>query len=626
VMGDWNGWSREQDPLQPTGSSGIWEGFRPGVRQGATYKYAIRTRDGQWLEKADPYAIHAETPPRTGSKVWDLVYSWQDQEWMRTRGGHDALRAPISIYEVHLGSWMRVPEERNRWLSYRELAPRLGEYCERMNFTHVELLPIMEHPFYGSWGYQASGLFAPTSRYGTPQDLMFLVEHLHRRGIGVILDWVPSHFPTDGFALGWFDGTHLYEHADPRQGLHQDWGSLIFNYGRHEVRSFLMSSAFYWLDVYHVDGLRVDAVASMLYLDYSRKQGEWIPNRYGGRENLEAIEFLRHFNEAVYREHPDVQTIAEESTAWPGVSRPLYVGGLGFGLKWDMGWMHDTLEYMRQDPVYRKWHHNKVTFRMLYAFHENFVLPLSHDEVVHGKGSLLAKMAGSGWEEFANLRVMLGYMYGQAAKKLLFMGGEIGQRAEWNHDQSLDWHLLDNESHRGVQSFVRDLNHLYRTEPALHELDCEPAGFEWVDCNDAEASLVSFLRRGVTTDDVVLAVCNFTPIPRTNYRLGVPRGGFWREVLNSDAREYWGQGMGNLGGVEAVPFPSHGRDFSLVLTLPPLAIVFLKSERPREAAPQPGAPDAGEAPATPAATPGESEPTRRRTAPGRAKPRREGRG
>jgi 1,4-alpha-glucan branching enzyme len=465
-----------------------------------------------------------------------------------------------------------------------------------MGFTHVELLPIMEHPFYRSWGYQATGLFAPTSRYGTPQDLMFLVEHLHRRGIGVILDWVPSHFPTDGFALGWFDGTHLYEHADPRQGLHQDWGSLIFNYGRHEVRSFLMSSAFYWLDVYHVDGLRVDAVASMLYLDYSRKEGEWVPNQYGGRENLEAIAFLRHFNEAVYREHPDVQTIAEESTSWPGVSRPLYVGGLGFGLKWDMGWMHDTLEYMSQDPIHRKWHHGKVTFRMLYAFHENFVLPLSHDEVVHGKGSLLGKMAGAGWEQFANLRLMLAYLYAQAAKKLLFMGGEIGQRAEWSHDRSLDWHLLEHESHRGVQSLVRDLNHLYRREPALHELDCEPAGFEWVDCNDAEASLASFLRRGVTTDDLFLVACNFTPIPRHDYRLGVPRGGFWKEVLNSDAREYWGQGMGNLGGVEAVPFPSHGREFSLVVTLPPLAVVYLKSEGVK------GAPEGARAPGP--ATPG----------------------
>jgi 1,4-alpha-glucan branching enzyme len=623
VMGDWNGWSRDRDPLQPTGSSGIWEGFSPGVRQGATYKYAIRTRDGQVLEKADPYAIHAETPPRTGSKIWDLVYSWKDAEWMRTRGSRDALRAPMSIYEVHLGSWMRVPEDRNRWLSYREVAPKLAEYCERMGFTHVELLPIMEHPFYGSWGYQATGLFAPTSRYGTPQDLMFLVEHLHQHGVGVILDWVPSHFPTDGFALGWFDGTHLYEHADPREGFHQDWGSLIFNYGRHEVRSFLMSSAFYWLDVYHVDGLRVDAVASMLYRDYSRKAGEWVPNIYGGRENLEAIAFLRHFNEAVYREHPDVQTIAEESTAWPGVSRPLYIGGLGFGLKWDMGWMHDTLEYMSQDPIHRKWHHNKVTFRMLYAFHENFVLPLSHDEVVHGKGSLLGKMAGVGWDQFANLRLMLGYMYAQAAKKLLFMGGEIGQRAEWNHDRSLDWHLLDHESHRGVQSFVRDLNHLYRREPALHELDCEPAGFEWVDCNDAEASLVSFLRRGLTTDDLFLVTCNFTPIPRHNYRLGVPRGGFWREALNSDAREYWGQGMGNLGGVEAVPFPSHGHDFSVVLTLPPLAIVYLKNEKAKESvAAEPEAPS-GPATTRPAAAAG--RPSRRRARNrGKASPREEG--
>jgi 1,4-alpha-glucan branching enzyme len=578
VMGDWNGWSHERDPLLRTGESGIWEGFCPGVRQGAAYKYAVRTPDGQLMEKADPYAIHCETPPQTASKVWDLVYSWQDQEWMGSRGARNSLRAPMATYELHLGSWMRVPEDGNRWLGYREIAPKLADYCRELGFTHVEILPLMEHPFYGSWGYQATGLFAPTSRYGTPQDFMFLVEHLHQRGIGVILDWVPSHFPTDGFALGWFDGTHLYEHADPRQGLHQDWGSLIFNYGRHEVRSFLLSSAFYWLDVYHVDGLRVDAVASMLYLDYSRKPGEWVPNLHGGRENLEAIAFLRQFNEAVYREHPDVQTIAEESTAWPAVSRPLYVGGLGFGMKWDMGWMHDTLEYMAQDPIHRKWHHSRVTFRMIYAFHENFVLPLSHDEVVHGKGSLLGKMAGHDWEQFANLRVMLGYMYGQAAKKLLFMGGEIAQRAEWNHDASLDWHLLENESHRGVQHLVRDLNRLYRSEPALHELDCEPAGFEWVDCNDAESSLVSFLRRGASTDDVFLVACNFTPLPRHNYRLGVPRGGIWREVLNSDAREYWGRGFGNLGAVEAAPFAAHGRDFSLLLTLPPLSVVFFKSE------------------------------------------------
>ena len=584
VMGDFNDWSRDAHPLRRTGESGIWEGFVPGIRQTSIYKYAVRSRhDGRTAEKADPYAIHAENPPKTGSIVWDLVYEWGDAEWMRTRAERNSLRAPMAIYEVHLGSWMRAIEDGNRRMSYREIAPKLAEYCERMGFTHVELLPVMEHPFYASWGYQVTGHFAPTSRYGTPQDLMDLVDHLHQKGIGVILDWVPSHFPTDGHGLSYFDGTHLYEHEDPRQGFHQDWKSLIFNYGRHEVRSFLMSSAFYWLDVYHVDGLRVDAVASMLYLDYSRKQGEWVSNVHGGRENLEAIAFLRHFNEAVYRERPDVQTIAEESTAWPAVSRPLYVGGLGFGLKWDMGWMHDTLQYMAQDPVHRKWHHNKITFRMLYAFHENFVLPLSHDEVVHGKGSLLGKMAGAGWEEFANLRALFGYMYGQAAKKLLFMGGEIAQRAEWNHDSSLEWQLLEHESHAGVQRWVADLNRLYRAEPALHELDCDPAGFEWVDCTDAEQSLVSFLRRARSTAELILVVCNFTPVPRHDYFVGVPRGGLWREVLNSDGREYWGRGYGNLGGVEALPFPVHGRPFSLRLTLPPLAVVFLKSDAPGEA-------------------------------------------
>ena len=579
VMGEFNGWNRDSHPLRPTGSSGIWEGFVPGVRQTTIYKYSVRGRkDGYVAEKADPYAIHAETPPKTGSIVWDLLYSWSDQEWMETRAGRNSLQAPVSIYEVHLGSWMRVPEDGNRWLSYRELAPRLADYCHHMGFTHVELLPVMEHPFYGSWGYQTTGYFAPTSRYGTPQDLMFLVDHLHQRGIGVILDWVPSHFPTDAHGLSYFDGTHLYEHEDPRQGFHQDWKSSIFNYGRHEVRSFLMSSAFYWLDVYHVDGLRVDAVASMLYLDYSRKEGEWIANEFGGRENLEAIRFLRHFNEAVFRERPDVQTIAEESTSWPMVSRPLYVGGLGFGMKWDMGWMHDMLKYMAEDPVHRKYHHNKITFRMLYAWHENFVLPLSHDEVVHGKGSLLGKMAGGGWDEFANLRALYGYMYGQAAKKLLFMGAEIGQRAEWNHEASLDWHLLENESHLGLQKWVRDLNHLYRSEPALHELDCEPDGFQWVDCNDADQSTISFLRRGRSTDDVILVACNFTPVPRDNYRIGVPHAGHWRELLNSDAKEYWGRGYGNFGGVEAVPFGAHGQPCSLTITLPPLGVVFFKSE------------------------------------------------
>jgi len=577
VVGDFNGWNPDSHPLRVTGQSGIWEGFVPGLAQGAIYKYHVRSRrDGFSNDKADPYAIHAETPPKTGSVVWDLVYAWEDGDWMRTRASRNALDAPMAIYEVHLGSWMRAAEDGHRSLSYREIAPRLADYCEQMGFTHVELMPIAEHPYFASWGYQSTGYFAPTSRYGTPQDFMFFVEHLHQRGLGVILDWVPSHFPTDGFALSYFDGTHLYEHEDPRQGFHQDWKSYIFNYGRHEVRSFLMSSALYWLDVYHLDGLRVDAVASMLYLDYSREEGGWIPNRHGGRENLGAIEFLRQFNEAVYREHPDVQTIAEESTSWPSVSRPLYVGGLGFGLKWDMGWMHDTLKYMSEDPIHRKYHHSQVTFRMLYAWHENFVLPLSHDEVVHGKGSLLGKMAGSGWEEFANLRALYGYMYAQAAKKLLFMGGEIAQRSEWNHDGSLDWESLAHESHLGVQRWVRDLNWLYRSEPALYELDCEPDGFEWVDCNDADQSLVSLLRRGRTTDDVILVACNFTPVPRPAYRLGVPEPGWWQEVLNSDAQVYWGQGHGNLGGVEAGPVPCHGHPFSVEVMLPPLGVVFFK--------------------------------------------------
>jgi 1,4-alpha-glucan branching enzyme len=583
VMGDFNGWSRDTHPLRPTGSTGVWEGFVPGLGRGTVYKYAVRSRDGAYLvDKADPYAIHAEVPPNTGSVVWGLDYAWSDAEWMTTRPGRHALTAPMSIYEVHLGSWMRRPEEGYRSLSYREIATRLADHCERLGFTHVELLPVTEHPFFGSWGYQTTGYFAPTSRYGTPQDFMFFVDHLHQRGIGVILDWVPSHFPTDGHGLSYFDGTHLYEHADPRQGFHQDWKSYVFNYGRHEVRSFLLSSALYWLDVYHLDGLRVDAVASMLYLDYSRKEGEWIPNQYGGRENLEAIHFLRQFNEAVYREHPGVQTFAEESTAWPMVSRPVYVGGLGFGLKWDMGWMHDTLKYMSLDPVHRKYHHNQITFRMLYAFHENFVMPLSHDEVVHGKGSLLGKMPGGGWDQFANLRTLYGYMYGQAGKKLLFMGAEFGQRAEWNHDGSLDWGVLEHESHAGIVKWVSDLNRLYRAEPALHERDCDAEGFRWVDCNDAEKSLISFTRRGRSTDDIVLVVCNFTPVTRENYRLGVPRGGYWKEVLNSDAAEYWGQGFGNMGGVEAAPVPSHGLPHTLVMTLPPLSVVFFKSEAPSE--------------------------------------------
>jgi 1,4-alpha-glucan branching enzyme len=577
VMGEFNDWDKASHALRPRGDSGIWEGFIPGVGQGAIYKYHIISRyQGYQVDKSDPLAFHNEVPPRTASVVWDLSYSWGDQQWMATRHTHNALTAPIAIYEVHLGSWRRVPEEGHRPLTYRELAPMLAEHVTYLGFTHVEFLPVMEHPFYGSWGYQTTGYYAPTSRYGTPQDLMYLVDYLHQRGIGVILDWVPSHFPTDEHGLGYFDGTHLYEHADMRQGLHPDWNSFIFNYGRNEVQSFLLSSAQFWLEKYHIDGLRVDAVASMLYLDYSRKDGEWIPNAYGGRENLAAIAFLRRFNEDVYKDFSAVQTFAEESTAWPMVSRPTYVGGLGFGMKWDMGWMHDTLSYMARDPIYRTYHHNLLTFRMLYAFMENFVLPLSHDEVVHGKGSLLGKMPGDDWQKFANLRLLYGYMYTQPGKKLLFMGGEFGQWREWNHDESLDWHLCQYPPHTGLQRWVVDLNQLYRSEPALHELDIHPSGFEWIDCNDAPASVVSCLRKGRTTDDLMLVVCNFTPVPRLNYRVGAPRDGFWHEVRNSDAQDYGGSGYGNTGGVEAAPVPWHGRPYSLNLTLPPLSVVFFK--------------------------------------------------
>jgi 1,4-alpha-glucan branching enzyme len=580
VMGDFNGWNKTSHPLRPRGPSGIWEGHVPGLQQGTIYKYHIVSRyNGYRVDKADPFAIHSETPPKTGSVLWHLDYTWGDQAWMTERATRAALDAPMAIYELHLGSWRRLPDAGNRWLTYREMASQLTVYVQQMGFTHVELLPIMEHPFYGSWGYQTTGFFAPTSRYGTPQDLMFLIDSLHQAGIGVILDWVPSHFPSDEHGLAYFDGTHLFEHADPRQGIHPDWDSYIFNYGRREIESYLISSALFWLDKYHVDGLRVDAVASMLYLDYSRQEGEWIPNQYGGRENLEAIAFLRRFNEEVYEQFPGVQTIAEESTAWPMVSRPLYVGGLGFGLKWDMGWMHDTLEYMSKEPIYRKYHHNLVTFRMIYAFSENFVLPLSHDEIVHGKGSLIAKMPGDTWQKFANLRLLFGYMYAQPAKKLLFMGGEFGQWNEWHHEASLDWHLLDYPTHAGLQRWVAELNRLYRTEPALHERDCEPSGFAWVDCNDTDRSILCFLRYGASTAANVLVVCNFTPQERYNYRVGVPYGGFWREIMNSDADYYGGAGFGNMGGSEAVPVPYHGRPYSLNLTLPPLAVVFFKGER-----------------------------------------------
>jgi 1,4-alpha-glucan branching enzyme len=576
VIGDWNGWDKREHPLAVRGGSGIWELFVPGVENGARYKFHIESRfRGYRADKADPFAFHTEVPPRQASVVWSLDYEWGDADWMAERGARQSLAAPMSIYEVHLGSWRRVPEEGNRSLTYREMAPLLAEHMKQTGFTHVEFLPVMEHPFYGSWGYQSTGLFAPTSRFGTPQDFMYLIDHLHQNGIGVILDWVPSHFATDEFALGFFDGTHLYEHADPRQGFHPDWGSYIFNYSRNEVRAFLISSALFWLETFHADGLRVDAVASMLYLDYSRKAGEWIPNRFGGRENLDAIHFLRTMNEEVYKTFPDSQTIAEESTAWPMVSRPLYVGGLGFGLKWDMGWMHDTLKYLGHDPIHRKYHHNEMTFRGMYAFTENFVLPLSHDEVVHGKGSLVNKMAGDAWQKLANLRLLYGYMWAQPGKKLMFMGGELAQYREWNHDSSLDWHLLDDEAHAGILRWLDDLNRLYREDPALHELDVSPDGFEWIDANDAENSVLSFLRKPKKGDPVV-AVFNCTPNPRENYRIGVPGGGHWREILNSDGSRYGGTNRGNMGGVDAVPIPLHGRSHSLTLALPPLGVVFLK--------------------------------------------------
>jgi 1,4-alpha-glucan branching enzyme len=579
VIGSFNRWDPQATPLRPKENSGLWEGFVPGVEEGQLYKFHIRSQHhGHVADKADPFGFCHEKPPRTASVVCNLDYQWNDADWMKHRGSRDSLSAPISIYEMHLGSWMRVPEEHNRPLSYREVAPRLADYAKRMYFTHVELLPIMEHPFYGSWGYQTTGYFAPTSRYGTPQDFMYLVDYLHQHGIGVILDWVPSHFPSDAHGLAYFDGTHLFEHADSRQGFHPDWKTHIFNYGRNEVRSFLMSSAMFWLDKYHADGLRVDAVASMLYLDYSRKPGEWIPNKFGGRENLEAIQFLRQFNQEVYKEHPDVQTYAEESTSWPMVSKPVYLGGLGFGLKWDMGWMHDTLSYFSHDPIHRKYHHNQLTFRMLYGFTENFVLPLSHDEVVHGKGSLINKMPGDDWQRFANLRLLFAYMYAQPGKKLLFMGGEFGQYHEWAHDSSLDWHLLGNPLNRGTQSWVEQLNRTYRSEPGLHELEHELGGFEWIDCNDSATSTISLLRKGRSPKDSVVAVFNFTPVPRPGYQVGVPSGGYWRELLNSDAKEYGGSGMGNMGGVRAEERPVHGRPFRLNLTLPPLAALFLKPE------------------------------------------------
>jgi 1,4-alpha-glucan branching enzyme len=578
VIGDWNGWRAGADALAPRADgSGVWEGAVAGVRRGQAYKFRIVSRfAGHVADKADPFAFFSEPPPATGSRAWTLEYRWGDAEWMARRARSNALDAPISIYELHAGSWRR---ENGRTLGYRELAHALADYVLEMGFTHVELMPVTEHPFYGSWGYQTTGYFAPSARYGTPQDFMYFVDHLHQKGIGVILDWVPSHFPDDPHGLGFFDGSYLYEHADPRQGYHPEWRSSIFNYGRNEVRGYLASSGLFWLDRYHLDGLRVDAVASMLYLDYARKDGEWVPNRYGGKENLEAIDFLRGFNAAAYREHPDAMTIAEESTAWPMVSRPVYLGGLGFGMKWNMGWMHDTLAYLREDPVHRKYRHGRLTFSLLYAFNENFVLPLSHDEVVHGKGSLLGKMPGDTWQQSANLRALYGYMWAHPGKKLLFMGGEFGQRREWTHEGELEWWVCGMPEHGGVKRWVADLNRAYRAEPALHEIDFAYDGFEWIDANDAEHSVIAFLRKPRTPGAATLLVaCNFTPVPRTNYALGVPSGGHWREILNSDARDYGGAGWGSLGGMDAAPVEAHGRPYSLAVSLPPLAAVFFRSE------------------------------------------------
>lgn len=576
VIGDFNDWDNNKNPLNPRwDESGIWEGFIPNIGKGTIYKYHIRSRFNNYeVDKADPFAFYSEVPPKTASVVWDLSYEWNDQEWMKNRHRHNSQDAPISIYEVHLGSWRRVLEEGNRPLTYREMAQSLVDYAKEMGFTHVEFLPVMEHPFYGSWGYQVTGYFAPTSRYGTLQDLMYLIDCLHRAGIGVILDWVPSHFPGDEHGLIYFDGTDLYSHSDPKKGFHPHWHSYIFNYGRYEVRNFLISSALFWLDKYHADGLRVDAVASMLYLDYGRE--EWIPNEYGGRENLEAISFLKRLNEMVYQKYPDVQTIAEESTAWPMVTRPTYIGGLGFGMKWNMGWMHDTLDYFSKDPIFRKYHHNQLTFSIWYAFSENFLLPLSHDEVVHGKGSLIGKMPGDEWQKNANLRLLFGYMFAHPGKKLLFMGGEIAQWKEWNHDEGLEWFALEYPFHRGIKEWVKDLNHLYKSEPALHELDFSQEGFEWVDFHDWQQSIISLMRKGKKQDRVILVVCNFTPVPRYNYLIGVPEKGYWKELLNSDSEFYGGSGMGNSGGAQTTSIPWNGRPYSLSLTLPPLAALFLK--------------------------------------------------
>jgi 1,4-alpha-glucan branching enzyme len=581
VIGDFNTWNRGSHPMYVRqDSSGIWEAFIPEVGHGAVYKYYVTSRvDGFSVEKGDPYGLFWEVPPRTASVVWDITHKWTDKVWLEKRLKSKGLAQPYSVYELHIGSWKRVLEEGNRHFTYRELARELPLYVKELGFTHIEFMPVMEHPFYGSWGYQITGYFAPSSRYGTPQDFMYLINALHEEGIGVILDWVPSHFPSDEHGLAYFDGTHLYEHADMRKGYHPDWKSYIFNYSRNEVRSFLISNALFWLDVYHADGLRVDAVASMLYLDYSRKEGEWIPNEYGGRENLEAISFLKEFNTAVYGNFPDVQTIAEESTAWPMVSRPTYIGGLGFGMKWMMGWMHDTLEYFAKEAVYRKYHQNMLTFSLYYAFTENFMLPLSHDEVVYGKKPLVYKMPGDHWQQFANLRLLFGYMFAHPGTKLIFMGGEFAQTTEWAHEKSLDWHLLEYAPHQGMMKLMSTLNTLYKEEGALYEYNFEESGFEWIDINDSENSVVSWLRKGKAEKDQIVVVANFTPVPRENYRVGVPKKGFYAQIFNSDAGEFAGSGINNDAVIESVSITTHGRDNSIAVTLPPLAIVYYKYQK-----------------------------------------------
>jgi 1,4-alpha-glucan branching enzyme len=571
VIGEFNGWDPGADPMYPT-ASGIWKSHVPGAAKSHPYKYHITTRSGRVLEKADPYAVHNEVPPKSASVVWDLDYEWGDRDWMIGRGDRIRVDAPVSIYELHSGSWRRNVSGDS--LSYRELADPLADHLEALGYTHVELMPVMEHPYYPSWGYQVTGYFAPSARFGTPQDLMYLIDCLHQRGIGVILDWVPSHFATDEHGLAGFDGTALYEHADPRRGFHPDWGSFIFNYGRNEVKSFLVSSASFWLDVYHADGLRVDGVASMLYLDYSREEGEWVPNVHGGNENLDAVALLQRLNATLYREQPGIATIAEESTAWPGVSRPVDAGGLGFGYKWDMGWMHDTLDYFAKRPIHRAHHQNDLTFRMLYAYDENFVLTLSHDEVVHGKGSLLSKMPGDEWQQFANLRTLYAYQYGLPGKPCLFMGGEFGQRSEWSVDGELEWWVTDNPNHRGLIDWVSDLNRTYRAEPALWRLDPDPGGFSWIDAGDAAASIISFARFAADARPVVV-VLNLTPVPRVGYRVGAPAGGFWEILRNSDDERYWGSGAGTTGTVFAAEEPMHGREHSMQLDLPPLGALIL---------------------------------------------------